>query len=101
MYHPISTEEVLRENAAYEARINEAEEALSRRGFPRTAIFRQPVVWGEHDQYQHVNNAHYIRWFESARMRWMERMSRTPVSYTHLTLPTIAAECRSRWSPYH
>ena len=20
-----------------------------------------------------------------------------PVSYTHLTLPTIAAECRSRW----
>ena len=22
------------------------------------------------------------------------------VSYTHLTLPTIAAECRSRWSPY-
>ena len=25
----------------------------------------------------------------------------SPVSYTHLTLPTIAAECRSRWSPYH
>ena len=23
------------------------------------------------------------------------------VSYTHQTLPTIAAECRSRWSPYH
>ena len=23
------------------------------------------------------------------------------VSYTHLKLPTIAAECRSRWSPYH
>ena len=23
-----------------------------------------------------------------------------PVSYTHLTLPTILA-CRSRWSPYH
>ena len=27
--------------------------------------------------------------------------SSMPVSYTHLTLPTIAAECRSRWSPYH
>ena len=27
--------------------------------------------------------------------------SSLPVSYTHLTLPTIAAECRSRWSPYH
>ena len=23
------------------------------------------------------------------------------VSYTHLTLPTSLAECRSRWSPYH
>ena len=25
----------------------------------------------------------------------------TPVSYTHLTLPTKSDECRSRWSPYH
>ena len=24
-----------------------------------------------------------------------------PVSYTHLTLPTTARRCRSRWSPYH
>ena len=24
-----------------------------------------------------------------------------PVSYTHLTLPTIGMLCRSRWSPYH
>ena len=26
---------------------------------------------------------------------------REPVSYTHLTLPTTAHSCRSRWSPYH
>ena len=25
----------------------------------------------------------------------------TPVSYTHLTLPTRRDSCRSRWSPYH
>ena len=25
----------------------------------------------------------------------------TPVSYTHLTLPTNVQQCRSRWSPYH
>ena len=25
----------------------------------------------------------------------------TPVSYTHLTLPTTCNLCRSRWSPYH
>ena len=24
-----------------------------------------------------------------------------PVSYTHLTLPTMLLPCRSRWSPYH
>ena len=26
---------------------------------------------------------------------------KNPVSYTHLTLPTICLTCRSRWSPYH
>ena len=26
---------------------------------------------------------------------------KVPVSYTHLTLPTIGSRCRSRWSPYH
>ena len=29
------------------------------------------------------------------------QLSLFPVSYTHLTLPTIALLCRSRWSPYH
>ena len=28
-------------------------------------------------------------------------LSPLPVSYTHLTLPTIHVLCRSRWSPYH
>ena len=30
-----------------------------------------------------------------------EKMKPMPVSYTHLTLPTIVEWCRSRWSPYH
>ena len=29
------------------------------------------------------------------------RESYSPVSYTHLTLPTKTHQCRSRWSPYH
>ena len=29
------------------------------------------------------------------------RETGSPVSYTHLTLPTIQHWCRSRWSPYH
>ena len=28
-------------------------------------------------------------------------IGKCPVSYTHLTLPTIYPKCRSRWSPYH
>ena len=28
-------------------------------------------------------------------------MTESPVSYTHLTLPTTCTPCRSRWSPYH
>ena len=48
---------------------------------------------------------------ENAVEDWHELLSRpkmadcafvcTPVSYTHLTLPTIIRECRSRWSPSH
>ena len=32
-------------------------------------------------------------------MQWANGSS--PVSYTHLTLPTSVLMCRSRWSPYH
>ena len=31
----------------------------------------------------------------------IDRATNTPVSYTHLTLPTKPMMCRSRWSPYH
>ena len=35
------------------------------------------------------------------RIETFQTNNLTPVSYTHLTLPTSLAECRSRWSPYH
>ena len=42
------------------------------------------------------------RYFQIAKcFRDEDLRQNRPVSYTHLTLPTIAAECRSRWSPYH
>ena len=31
----------------------------------------------------------------------LQELGVNAVSYTHLTLPTIIPECRSRWSPYH
>ena len=41
-----------------------------------------------------------VLWFSDDPALNEQSRART-VSYTHLTLPTIAAECRSRWSPYH
>lgn len=32
------------------------------------------VAWGEMDAFQHVNNAVYFRWFESARIAWLDRV---------------------------
>ena len=43
----------------------------------------QPVLVGTHDVAE------------------SEDLAAASVSYTHLTLPTIHVECRSRWSPYH
>lgn len=34
-----------------------------------------PVVWGEMDARQHVNNAVYFRYFESARIAYFEKLS--------------------------
>ena len=41
-----------------------------------------------------------IRRFCVLRSPHVNKKSREPVSYTHLTLPT-KRKCRSRWSPYH
>lgn len=36
-------------------------------------VVRIPVQWGEMDAYGHVNNAVFFRYFESARMEYLER----------------------------
>ncbi len=33
-----------------------------------------PIAWGDMDAFQHVNNVVYLRWFESARVFYFERM---------------------------
>lgn len=37
--------------------------------FPVTVS--QPVQWGEQDGFGHVNNMHFIRWFESSRIAYL------------------------------
>ena len=38
---------------------------------------------------------------KTAKLEEKINQANETVSYTHLTLPTKAVECRSRWSPYH
>ena len=33
-----------------------------------------PVAWGEMDAFQHVNNTVYLRWLESVRIAYFERL---------------------------
>jgi len=42
------------------------------KGFP--VVVELPVVWGEMDARQHVNNAVYFRYFESARTVYFEKL---------------------------
>lgn len=37
-------------------------------------VVRLPVQWGDQDSFGHVNNAIYFRWFESARIAYLERI---------------------------
>ncbi len=40
-------------------------------GFPLT--MRVPVLWGDMDPLGHVNNTRFFRWFESARVAYLDR----------------------------
>jgi acyl-CoA thioester hydrolase len=33
-----------------------------------------PVAWGDMDAFQHVNNTVFLRWFETARIAYFERV---------------------------
>lgn len=37
-------------------------------------VTRIPVRWGDMDAYCHVNNTVYFRYFEQARVEWIEKM---------------------------
>jgi acyl-CoA thioester hydrolase len=42
------------------------------------AVIEIPVAWGEMDAFQHVNNIVYLRYFESARVAYFERVGFFP-----------------------
>lgn len=41
-------------------------------GFP--VVVEIDVAWGEMDAYQHVNNVVYFRYFENARLPWLDKI---------------------------
>ncbi|KAN0060313.1 hypothetical protein ACQY0O_007642 [Thecaphora frezii] len=47
---------------------------LNTLGYDPDTVWEQRVSWGHHDQFSHVNNVHYLRWIESARMVFFESL---------------------------
>jgi acyl-CoA thioester hydrolase len=41
-------------------------------GYP--VVLTLPVLWGDQDAFEHVNNTVYLRWFESARILYCDRV---------------------------
>jgi acyl-CoA thioester hydrolase len=56
-----------------------------------------PLAWGEMDAFQHVNNAVYFRWFESARIAYFRRVGALEVMESTGVGPILAStDCRFR-----
>lgn len=60
-----------------------------------------PVLWGDMDAFQHVNNVQYFRYFESVRIAYFDQIGFTE-TMNHLKVGPILAEtsCRFRF-PLH
>jgi acyl-CoA thioester hydrolase len=41
---------------------------------PWTIVLAVPVAWAEMDAFGHVNNTVFLRWFESARIMYFEKL---------------------------
>ncbi|WFD42337.1 hypothetical protein MPSI1_000979 [Malassezia psittaci] len=65
------------EQQKHEEAVREAVAEVVKLGYPEQGIYRQELVWGDTDQFRHVNNVHYIRWLESARMHWLKQLGKT------------------------
>ena len=50
-----------------------------------------PVWWGDQDAFGHVNNTVYLRWFESARIEYSNRIGLTTMMKERRIGPILAA----------
>lgn len=64
-------------------------------GFP--VVVELPVFWGDMDYFRHVNNIVFFRYFESARIEYLERVGFREVGSEVQVGPILAATaCRFR-----
>ena len=60
-------------------------------------VIHLPVQWGDMDSYQHVNNIVYFRWFESARIAYLEQIGLKAMYHGAGIGPILAAiDCNYR-----
>jgi acyl-CoA thioester hydrolase len=60
-------------------------------------VIRWPVQWGDQDAFQHVNNTVYFRWFETARIAYLERAGLSALMERERLGPILAAiSCQYR-----
>ena len=58
-------------------------------GFP--IVIRIPIQWGDQDAFGHVNNTVPIRWFESARIAYLEQIGLSDKGSAGALGPILAA----------
>ncbi|KDN37941.1 Thioesterase/thiol ester dehydrase-isomerase [Tilletiaria anomala UBC 951] len=69
------TQKLTWQKAQYEADLAKGKTFLVERGYDIESMHITPVVWGHHDAFRHVNNVHYLRWFESGRMDFAAKLA--------------------------
>ena len=69
-------------------------------GYP--VAIELPVQWGELDAYGHLNNTVFFRYFESARMAYLDRAGFSDLYDRERVGPILhSTECRFRSALYH
>lgn len=49
---------------------------MAEMGYDAETLWPQKINWGSHDAFNHVNNVHFVRYFESQRMVFAESIAR-------------------------
>src|ERR1700716_1852779 len=54
-------------------------------------VIQLPVQWGDQDAFGHVNNTVYFRWFESARIAYLDRIGLSEMMTAAKVGPILAS----------